>query len=141
MAYTCKDARQSPSSSNWSSTTVAYATNYSINRQAGSYQYYMTLHDNDGYYPIRRWQSNPSQVAYIFEYNHNLADNNHWLSDYKYPTGGVWSSGNIGLPRYNPTAPHNNRTQSNMLCADGHAVTLGDAYNVSGSPTFTYKWY
>lgn len=139
LARTFHDRRISPNQNN---LNVAYSSNYRVNNYAGSNQYYKSAQfmDNDGYYPIRAWKSNPSQIGYLFEHN-TLVDTVHWTSDYNAPNGGVWSSGNVGLPRYNPTTPHKGRTISNMIHADGHAINLGDSYGGTSGNVVPFKWF
>lgn len=117
----------------------AYSTNYMINKYAGSYDLYIDKpYENRGYYPIRGWKNNPSQIGYIFENNHPNVDGAHWLSDHKYPNGGSWY--NRTFNKYNPVTPHLGWTKSNTTMADGHVVTLGDKYGYD-YPTYPYKWY
>lgn len=135
--------------------------------------------DAGAFYPVRDWptrrDSTPSNIGYLFERNYlsggapgvwapsGVSSGQTWNPEtqsvnYMYATGIIGYNSRItwtpnpyytGLPGYNPGGYHNLGTTSNMICADGHGVTLGDVYNgygspatydVAGAPDYPYKW-
>ncbi len=52
---------------------------YGINNNAGSWAYYHDKSVNYGFYPRRRWRSDPSDVGYIFDSNLTTLEENHFL--------------------------------------------------------------
>lgn len=129
---------------------TAYASSYDINRYAGSSRLDGTSlklknepSKNNGYYPIRAWDSQPSKIGYIFESNGPSIDQGHFFSDRRIPESGPGGWKTRYYPQYNPTAPHVGLTKANLILGDGHAETIGDRYQANGdsSPVWPYKWY
>jgi prepilin-type N-terminal cleavage/methylation domain-containing protein/prepilin-type processing-associated H-X9-DG protein len=113
-------------------------TGYSINMDAGSYQFYHNYISqpgtNQGFYPVRRWVSNPSEIGYILENNRDVSGSHHLPCHYN-PTCTSYAPGGH---RHLPTTRHNNLTRGNMVYLDGHAGQLNDTYLANQWP---FKWF